>query len=360
MVVPPTNVHSTSTSSNSIQNPNEKKSNKLSHYRNSISRINSKKTSGTSLFALKKVGVVGAGYISTLTSKLAGISGYNTWMLHTPGEEDLVRKLIFPEDKDDEKTKEVSEKLKDNLILFPATDTAQLVTNLQDTDGIIIATDNPDIPMDGSVVQYIVENAPKLKRIIFMSRNLNQKNMGFFVKASKVSANQNVWNADGNLVKRYQSMERMIQDICNEKKSDDDSAITYSFIRAGTLKGGGCGTSEASDEDGVENIYYPQYLTNEFYIREKRDIVSWNFLFDCRTRKVKLFKGDTMTGPGNKAVFTATSYAECDGDTSRSAIAECMIQSLEGSENSDFAVGTKEGREMPTAEEWEQLLSTVM
>merc|ERR1719296_145031 len=343
-------------SSNSIKILNAKDYNKPKHDENNALRIKAKTNASTKLFALSKIGVVGTGYISALTSKLSGLSGYNTWSLCTPGEEDIVRKLIFPAEEDSDEMKEMSKELNDNLILFPATDTEKLLLNLQDTEGIIIATDNPDEPMDGNVVQYIVENAPNLKRIILMSRNLNLKDNGFFVKASKVSANSNVWHADGNLVQRYQSMEKMIQDVC----SKSDNSISYSFIRAGTLKGGGCGTSEASDEDGIQNTYYPQYLTKEFYTMAKRDIVSWNFLFDCRTRKVKLFKGDTMPGPGNKAVFTATSYEACDGDTSRCAIAECMVQCLEGSENLDFAIGTMEGREMPSVEEWKEMLSAVV
>jgi len=331
-----------------------------SKYNKSIQAKNEK--TSTSLYALKKVGIVGTGYVSALTSKLAGLSGYSTWMLHAPGEEEKVRQLIFPEKDKDAEKKRMRKQLQDNLILVSASDTEQLVSNLEDTEAIIIATDNPDEPMDNNVIQYIVNNAPNLKRIVFMSRNLNSKNMGFFVKASKLSANSNVWHNDGKLVQQYEAMERLIQDVCAKSVN---GSITYSFIRAGTLKGGGCGTAEPSEEDGAENTYYPQYLTQEFYNMVKRDIVSWNYLFDCRTRKVKLFKGDTMPGPGNKAVFTATSYNACDGDTSRCAVAECMVQSLalEGSlaeRNVDFAVGTGEGREMPSLEEWEALFSEVV
>jgi hypothetical protein len=56
------------------------------------------------------------------------------------------------------------------------------------------------------------------------------------------------------------------------------------------LKGGACG----------ENNLYPQYLAESFYDITKNDIITWNI------RGVKLKKGDVISGPGVKAVFTAT------------------------------------------------------
>ena len=36
------------------------------------------------------VGIVGRGFISVLTAKLAATAGYNTWMLNPPGQEETV------------------------------------------------------------------------------------------------------------------------------------------------------------------------------------------------------------------------------------------------------------------------------
>ena len=68
-------------------------------------------------------------------------------------------------------------------------------------------------------------------------------------------------------------------------------------------------------------------------------------------------KGDTNVGPGGRAIFTATSPEVCDGDSSRAAVAEAMVRSLERADcgNIDFGVATAAARVPPTEEEWESL-----
>jgi len=295
----------------------------------------------THLFAssppIENVGVIGKGYVCTLTAKLAALSGYKTWMLHADDEEETIKKLI--NDKDTSIMKD--------LELIKASDIELLETKLGKLEGLIIVTNNPDEPMEESVIQYIVDKCPSIRRIVLMSRNLNMKGMGFFVKASKIAANKEVWCPRDELVQKYKSLENLIQEVVANNES-----ISYTFIRAGTLKGGGCGREPS----------YPKYLTNEFYTMTKNDIVSWQRLFDCETRNVRLFKGDSMPGPGKKAVFTATSYEECDGDTGRTAIAECMVRVLNRSEmhNVDFGVGSRKGDDIPTDSEWDDLFKQVI
>ncbi len=74
----------------------------------------------------------------------------------------------------------------------------------------------------------------------------------------------------------------------------------------------------------------------------KKDIVTWNLLFDCNVRGVVLSKGDVREGPGFKAVFTATGTdGGLPGDTSRCGMAESLVRSLafEHLGNTDFGVG---------------------
>lgn len=113
------------------------------------------------------------------------------------------------------------------------------------------------------------------------------------------------------------------------------------------MKGGACG----------ESNLYPQYLAESFYDITKNDIITWQLLFDCNIRGVKLRKGDVMPGPGVKAVFTATGSEEHVGDSSRSGVAEAMVRSLarEEAANKDFGVGTVASREPPSDEEWSQM-----
>mmetsp|Transcript_20758 Transcript_20758/g.33733 ORF Transcript_20758/g.33733 Transcript_20758/m.33733 type:complete len:98 (-) Transcript_20758:151-444(-) len=89
----------------------------------------------------------------------------------------------------------------------------------------------------------------------------------------------------------------------------------------------------------------------------KNDIITWQLLFDCNVRGVKLARGDVMSGPGFKAVFAATGSDEHEGDSGRCGVAEAMLRSLEveRAANVDFGVGTVASREVPSEEEWESL-----
>ena len=194
--------------------------------------------------------------------------------------------------------------------------------------------------MDEAVLKFLLkpENA---KRVVGMSRNLNGKDMGFFVKASKISANRQVW--DGSTSKQYKAFEESLKKCASAIGAEYTIAIgaEYTIARAGTLKGGASGDSEEP---------YKQFLTKQFYEMTKRDIVTWNLLFDCDIRGVRLAKGDVLPGPGSKAVFTATGTDASPGDTSRSGICEAMVKSLavENAANMDFGVATEESRSLPS------------
>jgi len=275
------------------------------------------------------VGVVGSGYVSILSAKLAALRGYSTWLVHPPGEEDKILSLYGEKPS--------------NLVLVPSSDTDALQSQLLKTSGVIIAVDTPELVMDSDVIKYLLdpETAPGIQRVVAMSRNLNGEGMGFFVKASKVSANSEVWSADGGTIAKYKTYEDDVKKACKAL----DAELT--IFRAGTLKGGACGD---------ENTY-PQYLSSEYYTITKKDLITWQLLFDCKTRGIVLKKGDVMSGPGVKAVFTATSPDDCEGDTGRCGICDAMVRSLEveGCGGVDLGVGTKEGREVPTEEEWAEL-----
>jgi len=282
------------------------------------------------------VGVLGNGYISILTAKVAATRGYSSWLVHPPDEKEKIQSLVgdIP-----------------NFTMIPSTDLELLETKLEESAALFFSVDSPDALMDDAVVKYALteENTPKLKRVVAMSRNLNGSGMGFFVKASKLSANREVWSADPpSLVDQYRKFEEQVKTSCIARNVD------WTIARAGTLKGGGGGETP---ED------FPGYLLPEYYKITKKDIITWQLLFDCKCRGIELSAGDTMSGPGIKAVFSATSPDDCDGDTSRCGIAEAMVRSLEveaqGGKGIDFAVGTQEGRMGPTEEEWDVMWKAV-
>ena len=176
-----------------------------------------------------------------------------------------------------------------------------------------------------------------MKRVVAMSRNLNGSGMGIFVSASRKAANAQVWdNSNKEAFRQYESNVRTAARNCN--------GADWTIVRAGTLKGGA----------GGENNMYPQYLADSFYEMTKNDIITWQLLFDCNVRGVKLSKGDVRSGPGFKAVFTSTGSEEHEGDSGRCGVAEAMVRSLEveGAANVDFGVGTLASREVPKEEEW--------
>ncbi len=275
------------------------------------------------------VGIIGRGFISVATAKIAALRGYDTFMFCPPGQEETIKELINDEGD-----------IPPNLTLIASTDTDLLGAKMETADAFIIAVDDDSV-MDTSVINFVLdpENAKNVKRVVAMSRNLNGKGMNFAVKASKISANSQVW--DMGSADEYKKFEKAIKDGATKCSAE------YSIARAGTLKGGACGENE-----------YNQFMSRKFYEMTKKDIVTWNLLFDCNVRGVTIEKGDVLPGPGFQAVFTATGTdGGLPGDTSRCGLAEAMVRSLEfeSTSNMDFGVGTAESREPPTDAQWEEL-----
>jgi hypothetical protein len=279
------------------------------------------------------VGIIGRGYISVATAKISALQGYDTFMLCPPGQEETIKELINDEGD-----------IPSNLRLVAATESDVFTEKIENADAIIIAVDDTSV-MDESVIQYVLdpEKAKNLKRVVAMSRNLNGKGINFAVKASKISANSEVWDmGSGDDFKKFEKVIKECAKACSAQ---------WTIARAGTLKGGACGESE-----------FDQFLSRKFYEMTKKDIITWNLLFDCNVRGVTLSKGDVNPGPGFKAVFTATGTdGGLPGDTSRAGMAEALVRSLmfENTGDMDFGVGTKEERTPPSNEEWENLFSAL-
>jgi hypothetical protein len=279
------------------------------------------------------VGVVGSGYICLLTAKMAANKGYNVWTIYPSGEEENFQQLLGT--------------IPDNLQLIAASNDSQWAPKLKDSSALLIAVD-ADSPMDVHTLEYLVNptSSPNLKRVVAMSRNLNGKDMGFFVSASKRAANAQVW--DGSTANEYKAFETTLKHQVNMLQKN----AQYTIVRAGTLKGGACG------QDGEFDTFA---LTKHFYTQMQKDIVNWQLLFDCKCRGVVLKKGDYMSGPGAKAVFTSTSPDACAGDSGRAGVAEAMVKSLSHQEagNVDFGIGTAESRTPPGEQEWETLFGVL-
>eukprot|EP00550_Attheya_septentrionalis_P007197 CAMPEP_0198285382 /NCGR_PEP_ID=MMETSP1449-20131203/4691_1 /TAXON_ID=420275 /ORGANISM="Attheya septentrionalis, Strain CCMP2084" /LENGTH=360 /DNA_ID=CAMNT_0043982789 /DNA_START=15 /DNA_END=1097 /DNA_ORIENTATION=- len=319
---------------------------KRNHAGNNVVGTSLASTSGDSISSSivspgDMVAVVGRGFTSVLAAKVAARRGYNTWMVYPPKEEEVIRRLLGDKIMSDNQDLELVSALEDpDLLQDRLSRTSAILIVVDGTDGVI---------MDPSTIDFLI-SSESLKRVVVMSRHLNGKDMGFFAKASKKTANPEVW--DGSCIDKYRSFEAMVQQKANNFGAD------CTIVRAGTIKGGSCGgeDEEANNDDLVDTT-----LARDYYEITKKDIITWQLLFDCNVRGVRLEKGDVLPGPGAKAIFTATGTDEHPGDTGRAGIAEAMVRSLEldSAANVDFGVATKENRVPPTDEEWTQLFSVL-
>lgn len=218
------------------------------------------------------IGTVGSGYLPILLSKVAAHRQHGkSWIICPTADIDTMKQLSAMDG--------FGETLS-NLELVPASDTDRVEELLAETDAMLIATDDVDSVVDPSIIDYLLdpEKVPKMKRVVAMSRNLNGAGMGMFVSASRRAANAQVWDNDNKVA--FGQYEQNIQNAAQKCGAD------WTIVRAGTLKGGASG----------ENTEYPQYLHNSYYEMTKSDIITWQLLFDCNVRGVKLARGDVMSG----------------------------------------------------------------
>ena len=197
---------------------------------------------------------------------------------------------------------------------------------------------------EGSMNIFLpTEEGAKLKHVSVMSRTLSGKGMGPFANAAKFAANPDIWAAGEEKVAQYKEMEAKIAERTKASGAD------YTFIRAGTLKGGGSGDSIANPDGGGEK----SFLNPFFYTLGQQDIVNWRLLYDCENLGVEMTAGDQMPGPGFTAALTATDRLGA-GDSHRGAIATALVQALgcDAAKGKDFSLQAKEGREFPKPEAW--------
>lgn len=207
------------------------------------------------------------------------------------------------------------------------------------TKGLIIAFDTEQT-MPQAALNIFMPEGGNLKRVAAMSRYLNGGGMGFFASAAKAAANAEIWAASGDAVARYKAMESQVSSRAAALGAE------HTFIRAGTLKGGGIGSSDSGGSGD------PSFLAPGVYNIGQQDVVNWRMLFDCDNLGAKLVRGDTLPGPGFTAALTATGAG--DGDSGRGAVAAALVASLLAPEaaNTDFSVGSVPASVAPTPDEW--------
>jgi len=287
------------------------------------------------LAAGAEVLVVGRGPVMLLAAKTAAVKGFATTCL-LGSDLDMADSLLG----------DVSGL---PLTLLPvageAADASKIEQSVNDAKGLIIAFDNEEVVPQKALDVFMPSSGQSLQHVSVLSRNLNGAGMGFFASASKAGANKEVWAGGAALVEAYRDMEKRVAARAEEVGAQ------RTVIRAGTLKGGGCGDPTSGGDSAL--------LSEVFYTLGQQDVVNWRLLFDMDTLGVVLKKGDVMPGPGFTAALTATSSDAHDGDSGRGGVANALVEALrvEAAANADFGVGTAKARASPTPEEWAQLFA---
>jgi hypothetical protein len=285
------------------------------------------------LAAGANVVVYGDGPMQCLAARLAAIRGFKTTLLVKGEDLDEAEDLCH-----DESYAIGSIPLTFVPISGEGADEGVLNGTVKAAEGIIVTFDNSADIMTQKGLNILMPPNSDVKHISIMSRNLNGEGMGFWSNAAKASSNPDVWTAPDEMVKQYREMESFVKERAKE------CGASFTIIRVGTLKGGSTGGSG----DGGE----PTFLNGNFYNAGAQDIVNWRLLYDNQALNFELVKGDTLSGPGLRAVWDSRDKI-AEGDSHRGAAAAAMVEALRtpAAHNADFAVKTTEGRKFPSPEE---------
>jgi hypothetical protein len=279
--------------------------------------------------------VYGSGPIQALAARLAAIRGFKTSKISQDVDQDMAWCYddVYPEDKIP-------------LTILPISGGEGTVAAVQkavdEAEGCIIAFDKDIEYMSEAKLNIVVPSTSKMKHVALMSRYLNGGGMGFFPNAAKAAANNDIWTAPSEGVEAYKQMEDML------RKRAEEIGATFSIVRAGTLKGGGCRSE-------------PTYLNEEVYNYGVQDIVNWRMLFDRSVAGAEISKGDTLPGPGFTAVFTARDEVG-PGDSGRGAVASALVESLRtpAADNVDFSVKSVQSKKAPSSEDMKAMIEKAM
>lgn len=285
-----------------------------------------------------EVVVVGSGPVLFLVGKLAALAGYKTTV--TVGADDAreAAALVY-----DERHPEGSLPLAFLPIAGPEASQEAIDAAIKGANGLIIAFDAPRAIPEEALNVFMPLEGGSLQHVAMMSRSLTGRGMGFTVKAAKFAANAEIWDGNSAAIDAYKEAERVL--LARAQAVGD---VTTTFVRAGTLKGGGSADC-ANGGSGVSTFLNPY-----FYTLGQQDVVNWRLLYDCGALGVKLLRGDVLPGPGFTAALTATSETGGDGDSHRGAVATALVESLSqpAALDGDFSVGSEPGRSFPSAESW--------
>jgi len=261
-----------------------------------------------------------------LTSKLAAKEGQESFAICGPGQESKSNRLMYGTKREDgeDEDKEVEED-SDTVVAKPISSGDDMQDALSKASTLfLVCYDNPI--EEAALNTLINTSGSDLSKVVMLSKmGATAGGGGFFGGGSKLA-----------------DSEKAVRKICDSKN------LELSIVRAGTLKGGGPGEYPALDL-GLSQSYY----NNLFELSEATCTMS----HDRFTLGVDCTKGDTVQMPNAfTAMGTKTSFDAYPYDTNRINAAMACIMAAKHDKPVDFSVGAAKATELPSKEEWEEIL----
>lgn len=256
-----------------------------------------------------------------LTSKLAAKEGQESFSICGPGQESKYSRLMYGDASKDEDEKNET----DSIMATPISSADDMQDALSKANTLfLVCYDNP---IEEKALSTLLDNAGSdLSKVVMLSKmGATAGGGGFFGGGSKLLDSENA-----------------IRSQCKSKNLD------LSIVRAGTLKGGGPGQPTELDL-GLSKVYY----NTLFELSEATCTMS----HDRFTLGVECTKGDSVEMPNPITLFgTKTSFDPYPYDTNRINAAMACVMAAKHDKPVEFSVGTAKSEELPTVEEWEEIM----
>jgi hypothetical protein len=256
-----------------------------------------------------------------LTAKLAAKEMDETSVICESGAESLCRRFMYGTEYEE---KGVDEGGKANPISKPDDMEAALKKSS------VIFFIGCDTPIDEKAATTLINAAgEELSKVILLSKmGVTRSKGGFF------------GGGNSNLLES----EKRLRDICSSKN------LELSIVRAGNLKGGGCG--EAGKDFGLNEAYYNTLV----------DVVeaSVSMAHDKYTLGADCTLGDSIEMPNMfTQLGTKSSFDPCPSDSNRIAVAAGAVAAALKEGQIEISVSSAKAEQPPSSDEWNEILESL-
>eukprot|EP00980_Cylindrotheca_fusiformis_P005629 scaffold1184_cov132-Cylindrotheca_fusiformis.AAC.50 len=255
-----------------------------------------------------------------LTAKLAA-KEMETSLICESGAESLCRRFMYGVDYE---KKGIDEEGRAKPISKPEDMEAALKTA-----GVLFFVSHEN-PVDQKAATTLIDTAGEgLSKVVLLSKMGVTKETGGFFGGSKNKLLQS---------------EKMIRDICDSKHLD------LSIVRAGNLKGGGCG--RPGNDYGLNEVYYNTLV----------DVVEASVCMahDKYTVGADCTLGDSIEMPNMfTQLGTKSSFDPCPSDSNRIAVASGAVAAALKDDEIEFSVSAAKAEQPPSSQEWTEILENL-